>query len=498
VSEFTVIRCGRVIDAVKRSAEPADILIERDTIRTIGKPGLEAPRDAREINATGRLLMPGLVNAHTHSHANLPRGLGDRMTLELALNTNPALRKHFTLEDKYLGAQIGAVEMLSKGCTACYDLVYEFPGPSVEGLLAVAQAYHDVGMRAVVAAMTTDRGFYEAVPGLMEALPEAVRREVQDAPRKSWQEVLKVVSDALREWPFDRGEIRLAIAPTIPAHCSEEFLVGAAKLARQHGVGLHTHLAESKVQAVAGLERYARTLTAHLQALGVLGANFTAAHGVWLDDEDMQRLADAGSAIAHNPASNMRYGSGMARVRRMLELGLRVGIGTDSRSCSDNLNMFEAMRLAAYTSRVQGPDYRRWLSSDEVYELATIASAGVLGMDDSIGRLAPGFKADIVFLDTSHPNYVPLTSVIDQVAYAEDGTAVAAVMVGGRMVVERGRMQTIDYDALAGKVEQAAARLHSKASEDLTRMRALEDVVGSFCVGIAERPYHVHRYCGLP
>lgn len=498
MSEFTVIRGGRVIDAAKRSAEPADILIEDDTIRTIGKPGLEAPHDASEINAKHRLLMPGLVNAHTHSHANLPRGLGDRMSLELALNTNPALRKHFSPEDKYLGAQIGAVEMLSKGCTACYDLVYEFPGPSVEGLLAVAQAYHDVGMRAVVAAMTTDRSFYESVPGLMNALPESVRRDIERAPRKSWQDVLTVVKEALRQWPFDRDEVRLAIAPTIPAHCSDEFLVGAAGLAREHGIGLHTHLAESKVQAVAGLERYAKTLTAHLQALGVLGANFTAAHGVWLDDDDMRCLADAGSAIAHNPASNMRYGSGMARVRRMLDLGLQVGIGTDSRSCSDNLNMFEAMRLAAYTSRVQGPDYRRWLASDEVYTLATTASAAVLGMDDNIGRLAPGFKADIVFLDTRHPNYVPLTAVIDQVAYAEDGTAVAAVMVGGRIVVEHDRVTTLDYDVLAAKVEYAAERLHTNARDDLARMRALEDVVGSFCVSVAERPYHVHRYCGMP
>lgn len=499
MSEMTVIRGGRIVNAARRRADPADILIKEDTILEIGAPGFEAPPQARLVRADQRLLIPGLINSHTHSHANLPRSLGDLWTLELALNTNPAIRAHFREEDKYLGAQIGAAEMLLKGCTACYDLVYEFPGPSSEGLLAVAEAYRDTGMRAVVAAMTTDRSFYEAVPGLLEALPDDVRRKHERTRQtKDWKSVLQVVKDTLRSWPFDADQIRLAVAPTIPAHCSDDFLSAAAGFTREHQIGLHTHLAESKVQAVAGLRHYGTTLTAHLHELGVLGANFTAAHGVWLDDDDMSRLVGAGSTLAHNPASNMRYGSGTARVRRMLDLGLQVGIGTDSRSCSDNLNMFEAMRLASFTSRVQGPDYRRWISGDEVLSLATAGSARVLGMSDKIGQLAPGFKADIVFLDARSPNYVPLTNVMDQVVYAEDGTGVADVMVGGRTVVENRRLTTIDYGALAAKVERAAERLQAKASEDIARARELEKLVGAYCVGVAGEPYHVHRYCGSP
>lgn len=499
MSEMTVIRGGRVVNAVRRRADPADILIKEDTILEIGAPGLAAPPETKLIRADQRLLIPGLINSHTHSHANLPRSLGDLWTLELALNTNPAIRAHFSEEDKYLGAQIGAAEMLLKGCTACYDLVYEFPGPSSEGLTAVAQAYRDTGMRAVVAAMTTDRSFYEAVPGLLEALPDDVRRKHERTRQtKSWESVLQAVKDAHCRWPFDTEQIRLAVAPTIPAHCSDDFLASAAEFTRAHQIGLHTHLAESKVQALAGLERYGTTLTAHLHELGVLGKNFTAAHGVWLDDDDMSRLVDAGSTLAHNPASNMRYGSGTARVRKMLDLGLQVGIGTDSRSCSDNLNMFEAMRLASFTSRVQGPDYRRWISGNEAFALATSGSARVLGMSDSVGQLAPGFKADIVFLDARSPNYVPLTNVMDQVVYAEDATGVTDVMVGGRIVVEDRRLTTIDYAALAAKVERAAERLQTKASKDIARARKLEKLVGAYCISIAAGPYHVHRYCGSP
>ena len=495
--QTTIIRGGRVIDADKGSAEAADILIEDDTLRAIGPPGLDAPEGARVVTADRRLLMPGLVNAHTHSHGNLPRSMGDRWTLELALNGNIAAREHFTLEDKRLAAQLGAVEMVLKGCTACYDLVYEFPNPSVEGLNAVAEGYESVGMRAVVAPMMADGTFYEAVPGLLEALPDDLRRELEGKPRsRRWQGAIDIAREALAQWRFEPDQVRLAMAPTIPAHCSNDFLQGLATLTREHGLGLHTHLAESKVQAIAGLKRFGKSLTAHLEDLGVLGENFTAAHGVWLDDEDMARLAGSGSKIAHNPASNMRYGSGTARVRRMLDTDLVVGVGTDSRSCSDNLNMFEAMRLASYTSRIQGPDYRQWLTTDEVFRMATSHSARALGMDDQIGRLTPGYKADIVFLDAAHPNYVPLTNVLHQVVNAEDGTGVRDVMIGGRMVVRDRRVTTLDYPSLLANAEAAWERLRTKTSTSYVLRQKLEEIVGSFCVGLANSPHHLHRYVG--
>jgi len=494
-----LIRGGRVVNSQARRADPADVLIAGDTILEIGPPDLASPDDATVIEAQQRLLMPGLVNAHTHSHANLPRSLGDRWTLELHLNGNTAARENLTNEDKYLAAQIGAVDMIRKGCTACYDLIYEFPAPSVDGLNAVAQGYFDAGMRAVVAPMMADGIFYEAVPGLMDVLPEDLRAEIERKPRlKRWQEGLDVARKSLHQWPFDRDRVRVAVAPTIPAHCSDEFLVNAAKLTRDYDIGLHTHLAESKVQAIAGLELYDKTLTAHLEDLGVLGSNFTAAHGVWLDDEDMSRLADSGSMVAHNPASNMRLGSGMARVRHMIDCNLAVGVGTDSRSSSDNLNMFEAMRLASFTSRIQGPDYKRWLTTDEVFAMATVESAKVLGMADRIGTLAPGYKADIVFLDTRNPNYVPLRNVMDQIVNGEDGTGVASVMIGGRMVFEDGHMTTLDYDALVSKIENAVERLSTQGKQSTALANKLEEIVGSFCVGLARTPYHVHRYCGLP
>src|SRR6266567_1698190 len=199
----------------------------------------------------------------------------------------------------------------------------------------MGKAYVDVGMRAVVALMVADRSFYEAIPGLYDALPQPLKERVAEFRLPPGEAAIRT---ALRDWSFDRDRVRPAVAPTIPHHCSDAFILGCADLAREFDVGLHSHVAESKVQAVTGIRVYGRTQTAHLDELGVLGPHFTVAHGVWLDEDDMARLGDHGASVAHNPGSNMRLGAGLADARAMLERRVNLGIGTDGASCSDNPN----------------------------------------------------------------------------------------------------------------------------------------------------------------
>jgi guanine deaminase len=481
-----------MLDVAGHQAQPADVLIEGDTIREIGRPGMAAPEGARVVDARDRLLLPGLVNAHTHGHGALARGLlGDRMPLELLLTMGPAIGGHRTLEDKHLSAQLAAVEMVRRGCTAFYDLYAEFPAPTVDGLHAAARAYADVGIRAVVAPMMADRTLYQALPGLMEALPEPARRQVEALRAAPRETSLAVCRELLRTWPFDRDRVRPALGPTIPFHCSDEFLAGCRDLARDHDVGLQIHLAESKTQAVLGPARYGKTLTAHLDDLGLLGPRFSGAHGVWLDRDDARRLADAGASVAHNPMSNLRLGSGIAPVRMLLDAGVRVGVGTDSASSADAQNMFECVRLAAYLSRVRTPDHERWVAAGEALAMATEGSAAVLGMGDRLGRLAPGFKADVVFLDLGHPGYVPLNDATVQVVMGESGAAVDSVMIGGRLVLERGRLLTVDEAKLRVRAEEARARLAAANAEAVAAARALQPAVGAFCLAMASRPYQV-------
>jgi len=491
-----IIRGGRLVDLRGHRAPATDILIAGDTILELGPPGLAAPEDAIIFDARGRLLHPGLVNAHMHGHGNLAKGMGDRLTLELLLTAGPWMTGNRSLEDKYLATLVGAIEMVMKGCTSCYDLTLEFPMPSTEGLDACARAYAEIGMRAVVAPMVAGLSFFEAVPGLMEFLPATLQREVERLRVAPEEASLAAMRAALRGWRYDHDHIRPAIAPTVPHHCSDAFLRDCGALAREYGVGLHSHVQESKVQVIAGLKTYGKTQTAHLQDLGLLGPNFVAAHGVWLDDDDIARLADHGASVAHNPGSNMRLGNGIAAARRMLDRKLNLGIGTDGANCSDNLNMYEAMRIASFASKVRGPDTARWLSTDEVLEAATIGGARALGFGDRIGRIAPGCKADIVFLDLATVNWMPLNDATNQLVHTEDGSSVHSLMIGGRMVVENRRPLGIDMQALARKVEQARERLETANAGNKALFERLEGLVNRFCPGMAKTPYHIDHFAG--
>ena len=488
----TVIRGGKLLDITRRAAHPTDILIKGDTIAEVGRPGLAAPAGARVIDAKNRLMHPGLINAHTHGPGNLAKGLHDRWTLELLLTGSQWVGIGRNLEDKYLSSLIGAAEMVMKGCTAAYDLAAEFPLPSVEGLSAMARAYEEVGMRAVLAPMVADLSFFEAIPGLMDCLPPSLQREVESFRLAPWKATTKQMRKALQRWSSEK--VVLAVAPTIPHHCTDDFLIACRDLSREYEVGIHSHVAESKVQVVAGYKRYGKSLAAHIDDLGLVNERFTVAHGVWLDDEDMQRLGDRGASVAHNPGSNMRLGSGIADVRGMLTRKVNVGVGTDGANCADNLNMYEAMRLASFASKVQGPDWQRWITTDEVLRAATEGSARALGLEKQIGRIAPGYKADIVFLDLHHINWIPTNDPVNALVHTEDGTSVHSVMIGGRMVVENRKLLTIDLPELAAQVEASQARRSDLQGSAKKLYHRLEKVVGTFCPGLAKAPLHIHRY----
>ena len=488
-----VIRNGRVLDVDARTAAEADVLIRGDAVAEVGRPGMDAPADAAVVNAADRLLIPGLVNAHTHGHGSLGKGMGDKWSLELLLNAAPWVSGGFTLEDKYTSALLNAAEMVLKGCTAAYDMYFEFPRPSQEGLSAVGRAYSEIGVRVVLAPMMADTKLYDAVPGLLDSLPEPHRSRVQKIRAATPEENIKGCESWLRDWLFDRLEVRPALGPTIPHHCSDGFIIACRDLAREYDIGVQMHLSESKVQAITGLKRYEKTLARHLADLGLIGPKFTGAHCVWLDDDDIKLMGDKGASAAHNPGSNLRLGSGIAPARQMMEYGVRLGIGTDGSACADSQNMFEAMRMAAFVSRIATPEPEEWLGTWEVLALATQGSASVLGLGDSIGCIAPGYKADIVLLDLRNVNFVPLNDVANQVVNSEDSSAVDSVMIGGRMVLEGRQFTGFDYDKLRRSAQEAVERLSAANEGTKKQAEAMAAFVSKHCVGLAREPYHVHR-----
>jgi 5-methylthioadenosine/S-adenosylhomocysteine deaminase len=489
----TLIRGGRVLRADFVTCDPADVLIEHGFIRAIEPVGRITRDDVETIEAADRLLVPGLVNGHTHAHGGLGKGaVGDRVPLEVFLSASGVINGSRTVEDKRLSATLTAVELVRKGCTAAYDLFVEYPVPSREGLDAVADAYGTVGMRAVIAPMMADHTLYEALPGLTESLPPHLQEQARRIKAAPYEASVAAARDVLANWRHDRDKLRPALGPTIPLHCSDAFLVECARLAEEYDVLLQTHLAESKTQAVLGYKKYGRSLVAHLQALNVLGPRLSAAHGIWLDSDDISRLAAAGVGVVHNPMSNLRLGSGVAPSRALLDAGVRLGIGTDASNTSDGQNMFEALRLAAFLSRVGDADYGRWLSAEEVFRAATEGSAKILNFD-RIGRLEPGYRADIVLLDIGHINYVPLRNPLQQMVLAENGAAIHSVMIDGRFVVRDRRLLTVDEARLRQEAEEAVARLDMANAEAARAANQFRDLVGHFCMAHARAPFHVHR-----
>jgi guanine deaminase len=490
-----VVRGGEVLRGDPPALARADVLVEGDRIADVG-PAVTAPSGTEAVDATGCLVVPGLVNAHTHGHNILLRGLADRWTLEDLLNHGPGLNANRTAEDHYVGAALNAVEMLRTGCTAAYELFMTAPAPTIDDLDAVARAYADVGMRAVVAPAVADVVFWDAIPGLVELLPKELRRRVEGVRTTPTATLLKLGDDAIRRLHGSAGgRIRVSIAPTIPTQCTDGFLEGCARQMREHGVGVHTHLAESKVQAIAAQRRWGKTAVERLGDLGLLGPNFVGAHGVWLTDEDIRRLADAGAAVAHNPASNLRLGNGIAAVREMLDGGLTVGLGTDGSMSSDNQNLFEAMRLAGLVGNIRFPHLTdRWVSATEVWRMATLGSARAIGLGDELGAIERGRYADLVLLRGDGTCLRPRSDVAGSLVYVESGSDVDTVIASGRVVVRGGRVLTVDEARLRDRAQEAADRLRRENMAGWAMAAELAPYLSTACRAAALTPYPVNRY----
>ena len=489
-----LLRNAALLDSALPQGRVADVLVRGERIVAIETPGAIISGYEEEIDLRGRALIPGLVNAHTHSHAHLSRGVADRWTLESLLNAAPWTGGGRRPEHQHLSALIGAAEMVAKGATAVYDMFAEFPHPSVDGVAAMAQGYEEAGVRAVLAPMMADRSFYEVIAGVRQTLPADLAAVVDGIRAAPFEASLEHCRRIHAGWRHSDDRIRLGLVPTIPLHCSDPFIAGCARMAAEHGLPVQMHIAESPVQAALAGDVYGETLLAHVDRLGLVSPRFTAAHGVWLTDEDLRRLSGRGGAVAHNPGSNLRLGSGIARFRAMLDAGITVGIGTDGLTSSDNLNMFEAMRVATHVSRVINETQDRWIGAGEAFDAATTGGARLCGWGDRIGRIAPHFLADLVVLDLGATHYLPLNNLLQQIVYCEDGTGVESVMIGGAWVYRDRRHTRIDLAALRSKANDAALDLAERNRALRATSERLEPFVGRFCNGIRAR-FHAGACC---
>jgi cytosine/adenosine deaminase-related metal-dependent hydrolase len=487
-----LIAGGLVVDVKSGTADRKDLLIEGGSIVRIGAPGALNAEEVQRYDACDRLILPGLVNAHTHGHANLMKGIAEAWTLEASLTNGPWLAGTRDPDTIYLSTLLGAIDMLSKGCTACFDLIYEFPRPTREGFAAAARAYADAGMRAVLAPMVADQTLFQSIPGLAAALPPDLRDAVAKFEVASGDETLapvEAIAAAQADLPYG---ITAAIAPTIPHHCSERFLRDCMDIADRHRLPIHMHIAESRLQAVVARTIYGHSAVRYLADLGMLRPGFTAAHCVWVDDDDLDLFAEFGCSIAHIPASNFRLGSGIAHVRPMLTRGINVGLATDGANSSDSLSILQAMRLASFGARIFAGPRSDWLPAGDIVRLATQGGADLLGLR-GCGRIEEGACADLALLDLSHVDFIPGTDPVNQLVTCADSASVVGVMVAGAFKVLDRKVVSIDVAGLQDRVRESITRLATTTRESRGLAGRLEPHVVAFAQVMSQEPLSIER-----
>ncbi|MBI2371800.1 MAG: amidohydrolase [Deltaproteobacteria bacterium] len=442
---------------------------------TRGARGPGARDDDELLDATGMLVMPGLINAHTHSPTNILRGSFDRLDHAAFMWRNQAETANRAPREIYLSALAGCGEMLRSGTTGLID---HFPeqtfGPA--DVDAVCQAYLDAGIRAAVALRVYDLQYADIFPAEPVDLPPLDANPLKLRPV---DEVLDLCRAAIERWQGRGERLQIFLGPSAPLRCSDRLLRGLQDLAEHYRTGVHTHLLESRVQVEIARELFGTSQVAHLDELGLLSPRLSCAHCVWVDEPDAALLAARGVTVVHNPESNLKLGVGIAPIARMRRAGVHVALGTDGASTNDNLLMFESVRLAALLHRPFEPDPRRWISAGQALTMATAGGARALLQEGRLGTLQPGRAADVVLLRLDAPWFRPLRSPIEQLVFGETGASVDTVIVQGQVVVRGGRVLTFSEEEVWQELEAVlpsmAARnqpVHELAEAMIARLGA--------------------------
>ena len=405
------------------------IAVFRDKITAVGESKIFANWNIKkQIDAKGGIIMPGLINTHTHAAMSLFRGLADDLPLMTWLNDYifPAEAK-LDEEMVYHGALLACAEMNLSG-TTCFCDMYLFED-------SVARAAGKAGMRAVVGEVLYD--FPSPNYGPLEKGFEYTKMLIA-----KWQQ------DPL---------ITIAVEPHSVYLCAPDLLQKASDLAKEHDLPFVIHLAETQNEVDTVREKYGNTPVGHLAKLGVLSPRTVACHCVVLTKEDIDLLSRYKVKIAHNPASNMKLASGIAPLPELVRRGIHTGLGTDGCASNNNLDLLREMDTAAKLHKVATLD-PTVMDAATVLQMATSGGARVLGLNHFIGSLEAGKKADIIIIDTHQPHLTPMYNPASHLVYAARGSDVITSIINGKLIMEDRCLLTIDIEEVMAKANQIASK----------------------------------------
>lgn len=410
-------------DPERRVLEDADILIRGGKIEAVGR---DIQAEVEEIDMSGKLVMPGLVNTHTHAPMTLLRGISDSKNLQSWLEEDifPA-EDRLEKEDAFVGSLLACMEMLETGTTCFSDMYFH-----VE---SIAEAVELTGMRAVI-------GY-----GMVDI----------DGDRT---EELRAAESFVRNYQ-DSYLVTPSVAPHSVYTCSDELLERSREMADSYGIPYHIHVSETRRENLEfRVEKGGPTPVEYLYGEGLLDSDTILAHATWLSDGDRQLIADSGAGVAHNPAANLKLGSGIAEVPEMLEEDVPVGIGTDGVASNNSLNLFDEAKLASLLQKEKNPGR---MTAQQVLDMATVGGAKVLGKEDEIGSVEPGKKADLVSVSLDHPEMVPFhgkEGLVSNLVFSFSGD-VEDVFVDGERLVEAGNLEGIKRGRVMELAREKAEKL---------------------------------------
>lgn len=401
------------------------VVIEDGKITEIGEKTKESAETV--IDARGSVVMPGLVNTHTHAAMTLFRGYADDLQLAEWLEGHiwPA-EAQLKAEDVYKGSLLACLEMIKSGTTSFADMYFFMD--------ETAKAVETSGLRA----------------SLSHGLIELWNKEKGEADLKEGRRFVRAWQGA------SGGRIKTMYGPHAPNTCSDEFLAKVKEEARRDGAGIHIHVLETEAELLAMKERYGKCSVHLLDDIGFFGPDVLAAHCVWLSDGDIEVLKERGVNVSHNPISNMKLASGIAPVYKMLERGVNVSLGTDGCASNNNLDLFEEMKTAALLHKVNTFSPTA-LPARQVLKMATVN--GGKALDKETGMLKAGKKADLIIVDMKKPHLIPCFDVPSHLVYSARGSDVRTTIVNGKILMDNYRVLVLDEEKVMEEARIAAEEL---------------------------------------
>jgi 5-methylthioadenosine/S-adenosylhomocysteine deaminase len=499
----TLIKNARILtmnDAMKEY-DRADILIEGSRISAIG-PDLPMPAEEREvriIDASGMLAMPGLVNAHIHTPGNFMKGSLDNLPLEIfmlyevpPLSDTPPDPRHI-----YVRTMLSSIEMLKLGITSVHDDAYYVPYPTSDTIDGLMQSYVDSGIRAVATLDQPNVVEYDKYPFLYDLLTDELRKQMANAPITSEEELLELYKHLIDNWNnTGGGRVKAGLSISAPQRVTVSYFEAVIELSKLLDLPFNVHILETKLQRVLGEEKYGKSLVQYVHDLGFLIEQAMVIHSIWVNDKDIELLADSGCSVAHNPICNLRLGSGVMQFRKIRDHGIPVGLGSDELCTDDTANMWGVGKMAGLIHSITDPDYRNWPKANEIIWALTRGGARTMRNHQSVGALTPGFEADLILLDLNTLAFTPLNDIYRQLVYSENGSSVRLTMVAGEVVMEDGKVLTVNEEDIKAEVREVMNEYQVEMTKIDDVAAILEPYYREMYLKAADRDVGMNRWIG--